>query len=174
MESVAVEARAKLRLATPHAKTRFVEVTGVFACSAAAIRPYVERLPSRVKVLDRAPTDAEVETARELGLLPRPGRPQDPPATPPGTPGGGEPPARSFEKVLRDDLVAVAEQLGLDTSGTRAEVYSRVAAYAQLAGLSLDGSVEEVTARLLNPAPPAGDDQGQQDPGQAGGDQGQA
>lgn len=165
MKVVAVETTATLRIATRHGKKAHHDFTGVFAATEEAIAPFVQRIPHHVKVLDREPTEAELEAARSVGLIPGEDAGQEPAGEPAGEPDAGQEPAqtataagddqtptgdtgRAFKDILADDLREIASALALDTDGNRKEVYKRVSAYAEINNINLDGSVEDVTARL--------------------------
>lgn len=162
MKLIVIQADAALRIETPYGSRRSTVAAGTFAVPLELVAAYLERIPFRVRKLSREPTPAEIHRAERAGFIPAsteapavPPAPEEPPAAP--EPPAGEPPATEedpegnapFSLAVRRILSAVAKNLGIPYSGSRKVVWQRLQDYAGQHNISLEGSVNDVTARLM-------------------------
>ena len=95
---------------------------GVFIVSRDLIAPALRALPERrIRVLDRAPTEEEIQASTEAGLI-APAEVDD----------------RPLDDFSKQELVDAAELLDLPTSGTKAELIARIDEAAEAAQVDPD------------------------------------
>lgn len=151
---IVVESRAQVALRTRDGKPHTLR--GIAAIERSLVQRNLDALPERMlHVLDREPSVEELREAQRRGLV-----------ADPNAPAGDD---RALDALKRDELAAVAEHLGLEADGKKADLQAAITAEAQRLGVDLDGSAAETMAAIkeAQDATPSEGDSGHAD---AGGD----